>query len=559
MRSSVTDALSPGSARALVQQRFDDAQLDIVDLSVRQYPDEAVFIVLVNESDLPRAAALGNELDLALAEGGLAGFVTVRSAPAEKAVGAAGALKMGVHEARATELIQLVSARSRTSEIQPSLSYVRDAAANIAVAVAPRHHLVFGRRGAGKTSLLVEAKRLVEADGHLTAWMNLQTYRFEPANRVFLWAARKLVDLIEVELQNERRATQLGALAAKVGDNLDALLADPHPPDSNVRRVIPELQSLIRRFIEAQARRVYIFLDDFHYLPRADQPLVLDMIHGLVRDTDAWMKIAAIKHLSRWFQSPPPLGLQTGHDADHIELDLSLEDPLRAKAFLEEVLQRYANQAGIRSLAGLFSPDALNRLVLASGAVPRDFLVLSAASVTRARTRQNARLVGVQDVNNAAGDAAQVKIRELEDDFAAEEGSTGATLDGLDVVRGFCLDHKRWTYFRVDFKDKERSKEEYEILTNLLEARLVHLISGGVSDTHRAGERSEVFMLDLSQFSGQRLKKHIRVLDFVAGHLVSRETGTGGGAQVGDTARRLVTILRRAPTFDLDWLARPIN
>jgi hypothetical protein len=248
------------------------------------------------------------------------------------------------------------------------------------------------------------------------------------------------------------------------------------------------------------------------------------------------------------------VGLQTTHDADHIDLDVSLEDPVRAKAFLEEVLHKYASAVGIRALSALFQQAALNRLVLASGAVPRDFLVLSAASVTRARSRPNAKLVGVQDVNRAAGDAAQVKIRELEDDFASDEASAGTTLAGLDVVRAFCLEQKRWTYFRVDFKDKEHLKDEYEIITNLLDARLVHLVSAGVSETHRAGERSEVFMLDLSQFSGQRLRKHIRVLDIVGGHIVSRATGEGGQPQVGDSARRLVTIFRRAPLLRLGEL-----
>src|SRR5262249_5732875 len=146
---------------------------------------------------------------------------------------------------------------------------------------------------------------------------------------------------------------------------------------------------------------------------------------------------------SRWFQSPPPIGLQTGQDADHIDLDVSLEDPLRAKRFLEEVLQRYAARAGIRVLSSLFSQDALSRLVLASGAVPRDYLVLSASAITRARTRENARTVGVQDVNNAAGDAAQVKIRELEDDLAADAESAGSTLAGLQVLRAFCLDERK--------------------------------------------------------------------------------------------------------------------
>ena len=154
----VNERFSISEAETMVRDRFEEAAMKVSDLTLRRYPDEVVFIVRVPEGDLPRAAVIGNALDADLADAGIDGFVTVRSAVTDEPSSTASALKKGVHEARATALVQLISARSRTSEIQPSLSYVRDAAANIAVATAPRHHLVFGRRGAGKTSLMVEAK-----------------------------------------------------------------------------------------------------------------------------------------------------------------------------------------------------------------------------------------------------------------------------------------------------------------------------------------------------------------------------------------------------------------
>jgi hypothetical protein len=74
----------------------------------------------------------------------------------------------------------------------------------------------------------------------------------------------------------------------------------------------------------------------------------------------------------------------------------------------------------------------------------------------------------------------------------------------------------------VDFKDKERATDEYSLLQSLMDIRFVHLVNASVSDTHRSGERSEVYMLDLSQFSGERFKKYLKVLDFEDGHIVLR-------------------------------------
>ena len=82
-----------------------------------------------------------------------------------------------------------------------------------------------------------------------------------------------------------------------------------------------------------------------------------------------------IRHFSKWFQVNPPTGLQAGQDADAIDLDLTLQQPAKAKTFLEAVLTGFARHLGISSLTAFYAPEASDRLVLASGAVPRDYLV----------------------------------------------------------------------------------------------------------------------------------------------------------------------------------------
>jgi len=296
---------------------------------------------------------------------------------------------------------------------------------------------------------------------------------------------------------------------------------------------------------------MYVFLDDVHYIRRDDQPELLDILHSCVRDADAWLKIAAIRHFAKWYQIDPPTGLQAGQDADAIDLDLSLQQPTRAKQFLEQVLAGFGKYLGIPSVAHLFAADALDRLVLASGAVPRDYLVLAAGALSHARGRENSRLVGKQDVARAAGDIAQAKMSELEEDATAATGSAQRIITGLQILREFCLNTRRYTFFQVDFRDKEQSVEGYALLQSLMDLRFIHLVNPSVSDTHRSGVRSEVYMLDLSQFSGERLRKHLKVLDFVEGEIVLRETGTTKTPRRGDTPRKLITILRGAPQFEL--------
>jgi hypothetical protein len=534
----------------LVREAFSHAGVDLLDLSVREYPDETIFVVIVEEEDVGVAAVVGNSADETLAAAGFKAFVTVRRAePAQARLRPSST--EGVHDDRATDLVRLIAARSRTSEVQPSLHYVRDVAANISAATAARHHLIFGRRGAGKTALMVEARRVVADDGHLTIWQNLQTLRHESVGRIYYTIVERVCDVIAVFYRDSRLTPRVSVLAAELQTRLARALVEDDVSEQDARRLVPEVQRLIQRFLESAGTRLYIFLDDFYFLARAEQPQLLDLLHGSVRDADAWLKVASIRHLTRWFQSDPPTGLQTGHDAALLDLDVTLQDPRRAKEFLETVLSNYARHAGVRRLSHLFAGGALDRLLLASGAVPRDYLTLGAGALARAQARSSARLVGTQDVNQAAGDAAQAKIQELEEDLAADHGSAASTLEALALLKVFCLEEKRSTYFRVDLRDKDSRPEQYGALTSLLEVRLAHLIDPSVSDQRRAGERAEVFMLDLSQFAGARLKQGIRVLDLERGLIVTKRTTEKNSTRVGRTPRQLVSIYRAAPLLDL--------
>ena len=541
----------PIDTETFIQNRFSEVGIEIQSIERKDYPGESIFVVHTTEDDFDRAARVGNTLDHELAAQGFDGFVAVRKAEREvKSV--ITRLKDGIKDPKATELVNLLTARSRTSEVQPSLSYVPDTAQNILTAITPRHHLIFGRRGTGKTALMVEAKQRIEREGCLSYWINIHTHRGESAHRIFVWVCRNVCEQMQVFYSKKKRIPQLLALISKLQDDADKLLTEKEISTDEVSRLVPYMQNVIRQFADTNATRFYIFLDDLHYLPSAEQPKLLDLVHGAVRDSDAWLKVTGIRHLTRWFQANPPLGLQTGHDADHIDLDVTLEEPSRAKTFLEQVFLSYAKHVGISSLSSILSPTALDRLVLASGAVPRDYLSLSANAIGQARTREKARRVGVQDVGQAAGEAAKVKIAELEEDAALIE-DTSNRIKGLQQIRSFC-EEKNCTFFQIDFRDREDHPKEYSIIKELTDGRLIHLVRASLSDIQKAGRRYEVYMLDLSQFSSERFKLRIKTLDFQKGYIVFRETGTTIKPTIGNTSKRLSGILRRGSLFELKQL-----
>jgi len=517
-------------------------------IQIRTFPGELIAIVEV-ERNYQRAIEVAQELDSQIENG----FVTVRQIKSggnkkeHKAVA-------GVHDQRVGDLLSLLSTRSRTSESQPSLRYIQDVEERLSVAITPRHHLIFGRRGVGKTSMLMEARRILENQGAYVLWVNVQSLRSLGVGHAFLTIALKLCDLL-LAAQEAIRSSQSGldALRALRANIEQRFLANGSALE-DVAILVPLLQQECSRFTLQAQRTIYLFVDDIHYLPSAEVPYFLDLLHGVTRDNLVWLKIAGIQHQTRWFIPVPPVGLQTGHDAAIINLDVTLEHPERAKRFLESVLRGYIEECNASPLSNVLSTAALDRLVLASGGVPRDFLTLCAASIQTARQRPNAKTVGVQDVNNAAGIAGQTKLQELEDDAAATSGRSGELVASLNIVREFLLTTEEITFFRVDFRDKELRSVEYRALQALADLRMLHLINPSLSDQHHAGQRAEVYLLDLSQYSGSRLKQGIHVLDFERGHMVLKRTRSSEPARVGDTVLKLVSLLRRAPTFELSKL-----
>lgn len=537
------------SVRQLVETEYRRAGLTPVSIQIRTFPGEVIAIVEV-ERDYQQALVIAQALDKKIENG----FVTVRKVSPNGTKKQSTKAVQSVDDDRVAALINLLNARSRTSESQPSLLYIKDVDERLSLAVSPRHHLVFGRRGVGKTSLLLEAKRMLESEGAQALWINIQSLRSLSTSHAFLTVTLRICDHILGAYSNADVSGPANTAVATLRDNIEQRFSGSTPSLADVSLLVPLLQQVCSRFCIQNKTSIFVFLDDIHYLSSSDVPKFLDLLHGVTRDNPMWLKVAGIQHQTRWFIPVPPTGLQTGHDAAIISLDVTLEHPEKAKAFLGSVLKGYVEECDALPISSVFSSSALERLVLASGGVPRDFLTLCAASIQTARQRTNAKTVGVQDVNNAAGIASQTKLQELEDDAAATSGRSAELVKTLNIVREFLLSEEQITFFRVDFRDKEVHPIEYRVLQSLADLRMLHLINNSLSDPHHAGQRYEVYLLDLSQYSGARLKQGLHVLDFERGHIVLKRTRSTEPPRAGDTVLKLLSLLRRAPIFALQNL-----
>lgn len=267
-----------------------------------------------------------------------------------------------------------------------------------------------------------------------------------------------------------------------------------------LERSLVDFRRVLREAADA-ADGGFIFVDDLYLISKSDQPRVLGYLHRLLKDTGFWLKIGSIRHATNnYISSDPPVGMQTRHDAHEIALDRQFGYIGTTKSFLEAILKGIANQAKVDS-SELFTPGALDRLMLASGGVARDYLMLARGAIEEARsrgpgTKSGSNRIIVEDVNSAAAKIAPTKLDDLRQDTPDE---AEAIQDRVIDLTNFCRD-RRSGYFLVDTRDRALMQD----INALQHLRFAHLLFQSETIPDRQSQRFNVYLLDLAQLAYQR-------------------------------------------------------
>ncbi len=468
--------------------------------------------------------------------------------------------------------------------------FIEPAPGTLRRATSKRHHIVFGRRGSGKSSLLRKAAADLTIDRRPIAYVNLEAFKGHSYPDVLLSVLIKTLTEFETWLNSaaihppskasfwqkffgttptrssfNRKDTE--KLAERIHNEIEALTRELHRTDEaqltvksgaqsnekdsasgkinvgasgasleicatteveqrNTREIeekytrsktdflhrhILKYQDLFHVLGALSSGDAYLFLDDLYHIRRSDQANVVDYFHRIAKDHSLWLKVGSIRHRSRWYiHGDPPTGIKIGDDADEIDLDLTLEKYSLTKDFLVRILSSFAIEAGVKSIASFITDGALDRLVLASGGVARDFLSIFRRSVDHARERGggNREKVGAEDVNIAAGEYDSTK----RDEFKRDTLDDTFTLENeFQRLRKFCLDENNTNCFLLD---KELRGRDVEQIHELVDLKLVHLVRSRVTVSGRAGRIYEAYMLDLSQYAGARKRRDLVLVEF---------------------------------------------
>jgi AAA ATPase domain len=355
----------------------------------------------------------------------------------------------------------------------------------------PASHIVSGRRGVGKSTLIRRAVELLSATKALIAVLDMQAYTSLVGHELQTEVLHDVLRLLaESAHRIELDSQELTQTAKEVLDGELSLARAP----AAIKRVLSKLTS-------TTGDHAFVFLDDFHVIENKSQPGLLHLLHGALKGSNGWLKIAGLRSLLNTYSPSAHQGLQVPGDAQFIPLDLTLENPEAAERHLRTILESFLSALGY-SVSNVVIPEAaFRRLVWATAGVPRDFLQMFARAIEHAQRNKHTS-VTLSDVNIAIGEFGQQKMDDLRQDARNEAGTLENFLERLEDL---CLQVKGVNGFLV----RSEVSDERDLVHALSDLRMVHLIHQSMTPG-RAGERYEAYIIDYSIFTGFRRRRNIQ-------------------------------------------------
>ncbi|MGV8122304.1 MAG: helix-turn-helix domain-containing protein [Candidatus Xenobiia bacterium LiM19] len=383
------------------------------------------------------------------------------------------------------------------------------------------NHIIRGRPGTGRTTLLKKAHQENLQRGNVSFYIDAEVYKNlsypESLIRILQELFSALGDIISDNLdrsegglisqfvKSSERKKDLENLR-KIGEAIDGkvlLLEDllreyvyvdlslddkekgarKEPKKERLEKEAVNLGLILEGICRVGGQRsLYIHIDDFHFLERPDQIRILDFLHRISKGKRIFLEVSSGS------------GVIAGRSGDFetIIIDSPLEDLAGHRKFMESILElhcdnREAKTGGIQTL--FKSSSVFSALVLASGGVIRDFLKMFRRAVKEARIRESRFKQGIIRIEMADVSAVCLEFL-IEDKYAALRSQCGPSAPGslLLQIRNFCKENN--TCF---FSISTNIFSEMPAVQELLDLRLIHPVSG----THRRTGPDEVAVLML--------------------------------------------------------------
>ena len=431
-----------------------------------------------------------------------------------------------------------------------------------------QNHIIFGRRGAGKSSLIKTLKdNMTVTDGYLYAYVNMEDFKdasfpnvlihvlnafkadlshqLERKTRFYqlsrLWKNRKVISILKnaidkfekeidkpdsyqesvssknSESESTSATVTYQILAANAsyatGTEIQTQSTLPRDKLEKLRNAIPKLKGTIKNIQDYYPdKSIFLIIDDLYFLKKPDQLLLIDFFHRLTKDTRLFLKVATIRHRSKIYarMHGSYFGTEIGHDVQVIDLDYNLNSLDELKAFMRSLIDECSRQCKISfNLDEVFSSGAFTQLCLASGGVPRDFLTLF-VQVSNNYDEKSSRKINKTAINEAAIQNMQGKQLNLRTDSSEEKEILE---QHLAYIKKVIISEKKVNMFLVSNSEIERFPQIRQAIKELVDLRMLHLVEPDTSAASSvSGQRYSAYMVDIGLYPSSMMM-NFRELD----------------------------------------------
>ena len=415
-----------------------------------------------------------------------------------------------------------------------------------------QNHVIFGRRGAGKTLLLQSTQ---SPQDHLYVYLNLEDYKDITFPNIVINVLVAMFDSLESEIRTSypwwrfnRRAggirKRIKVICSLLTDyayqpnqetqevstkesydrqvslaaSSDVVSADAGQrsfKSKEVRRSLPknkldflrlELTTYKKLLIDISSifseKPIFLVLDDFYFVSKEIQPELIDYFHRLSKGTGLYLKVATIKYRSKLYTRYKGrcIGVEPEHDILEIDMDYTLDNFEDLKAFMHQLLDNAISACDVKiTTDGMFAGDGFSQLCIASGGVPRDLLSLFVKLSEKVLTKQQS--IGKLDVTNTAILNVAGKIESINRDSGEDDTILE---DYLDSIKKYVFDHRRTNAFLVAKDELGNNPQLKQAIHELVDLRLIHVLDQNTSKAPSDGLRYEAYMLDVGLYNNPR-------------------------------------------------------
>lgn len=359
---------------------------------------------------------------------------------------------------------------------------------------AMTNNIVYGRRGAGKSSLILYGCNKVLDAGYPFVWVAMQQYQ----NRTDLQVIPQVLYEIISQLENEM-SESLQSELKRIVYQLEELGTKLQFDDIKLK--LPIFARHLLPFVKKRGC-LYFFIDDLHLIARKLQPLFLSSLYSFARGNNIFLKISSIENLTSLYDYSLNEGMQIPGDLQRVVLDYNLMSPEQAYKHISTIIESYVKYSGIPSLNALCETPVRHRLTWVSAGVPRDALYIFNNGLSKARN-QSRKKIGVMDINMAAADSMSEKEKYISDDIEDSPQELNAFLD---EIKAFCFTTAKSNAFLVH---KEPSSHRYNLMQKLIDLRFLHILHPGITPDRR-NEKYEALLLDYAFYTGFRMTRSIK-------------------------------------------------